>query len=74
MRNILIVIDVLFNFAYAISVHFKDAKAITAAFGQVLIVENPRHPRRLQTDKGEECFDSNYCILLNRHGIQNFAS
>ena len=51
MRYILNVIDVLSKFAWAIPVHSKDAKAITAAFGQVLTTANPRHPQRLQTDK-----------------------
>ena len=52
MRYVLTVIDVFCKFAWAIPVHSKDAKAITAAFEQVLTTANPRHPRRLQTDKG----------------------
>ena len=46
MRYLLTVIDVFSKFAWAIPVHSKDAKAITAAFGQVLTTANPRHPQR----------------------------
>ena len=54
--------------------HSKDAKAITAAFEQVLTTANPRHPRRLQTDMGNEFFNSNFQAHMKRHGIQHFAS
>ena len=74
MRYLFTVIDVFSKFAWAIPVHSKDAKAITAAFGQVLTTANPRHPRRLQTDKGKEFFNSNFQALMKRHGIQHFAS
>ena len=56
------------------SVHYKDANTITAAFGQVLTTANPRHPKRLQTDKGKEFFNSNFQSLMKRHCIQHFAS
>ena len=74
MRYLLTVIDVFSKFAWAIPVHSKDATTITAAFEQVLTTANPRHPRRLQTDKGKEFFNSNFQALMNRHGIQHFAS
>ena len=53
MRYLLTDIDVFSNFAWAIPVHFKNAKAITEAFDQVLIKAKLRQPRRLQTDKGK---------------------
>ena len=74
MRYILTVIDVFFKYAWEFPVHSKDAKAITAAFKQVLTAANPRHPRRLQTDKGKEFFNSDFQTLVKRHGIQHFAS
>ena len=74
MRYLLTVIDVFSKFAWAIPVYSKNAKAITAAFGQVLTTANPRHPRRLQTDKGKEFFNSNFQALMKRHCIQNFAT
>ena len=52
MKYLLTMIDLFSKFAWAIPIHSKDAKAITAAFEQVLTTANPRHPRRLQTDKG----------------------
>ena len=39
MRYLLTVIDVFSKFGWAIPVHPKDAKAITAAFGQVLTTQ-----------------------------------
>ena len=74
MRYLLTVIDVFFKFAWAIPVHSKDAKAITTAFGQVLTTANPRHPQRLQTDKGKKFFNSDFQALMKRHGIQHVAS
>ena len=60
MRYILTVIDVFSKFAWAMPVSSKDAKAITTAFKHVLTAANPRHPRRLQTDKGNEFFNSDF--------------
>ena len=74
MKYILTVIDVFSKFAWAVPVHSKDAQGITAAFGQVLTTANPRHPKRLQTDKGKKFFNSNFQTLMKRHGIQYFAS
>ena len=74
LRYFFTVLDVFFKFAWAVPVHSKDAKAITAAFGQVLTIANLRHPKRLQTDKGKKFFNSNFQTLMKRHGIQHFAS
>ena len=73
-RYFLIVINVFSKFAWAITIHSKDAKAITAAFGHLLAFENPRHPRRLQTAKGKEFFNSHFKALMKRHSIRHFAS
>ena len=74
MKHLLTVIDVLSKLAWTIPVHSKDAKAITAAFGQVLNAAKPRHPQRLQTDKGKKFFNSDVKALMKRHGIQHFDS
>ena len=74
MRYLLTVIYVFSKLAWAFPVHSQNAKAITAAFGQVLTTANPRHPQRLQTNEGEELFNSNFQSLMKRHGIQHFAS
>ena len=69
MRYILTMIDVFSKFAWAVPVHSRDAIAITAAFGQVLTTANPRHPKRLQTDKGKEFFNSDFQTLMKRQKI-----
>ena len=74
MRYLLTVIDVFSKYAWAVPVHSKDAKSITAAFDQVLTAAHPRHPLRRQTDKGKEFFNSDFAALMKRHGIHHFAS
>ena len=74
MKYFLTVIDVFLKFAWAIPVYSKDAKAITAAFEQVLTAANPRHLRGRQTDKGNKFVNSNFQALIKRHGFQDFAS
>ena len=74
MKYLLTVIDVFSKFAWAVSVNSKDANTITAAFDQVLKAANPRHPHRLQTDKGKDFFISEFQALMKRNGIQHFAS
>ena len=74
MKYLLTVINVFSKFAWAVAVYSKDAKAIAAAFRQVLASAHPRHPRRLQTDKGKEFFNSDFQALMKRHGIQHFAT
>ena len=71
MRYMLIVIDVFSMFFWAIPVHSKDAKAITAAFQQVLTTANPRNPWRLQTDKSKKLLNSEFQPLMKRHGIKH---
>ena len=69
MKYLLTVIDVFFKFAWAIPVHSEDAKAITAAFGQLLTVANPCNHRRLQTDKGTKFFNLDFQVVMKRHNI-----
>ena len=40
----------------------------------MLTTANPRHPQRLQTDKGQEFFNSDFQALMKRHINQHFAS
>ena len=74
MRYFLTVIDVFSKFAWAIPVHSTDAKAITAAFGQILKTVNQRLPPRLQTDKGKEFINSDFKAMKKRNGIQHLSS
>ena len=73
MRYLLTVKTVFSKFTWVVPVPSKDAKAITGAFKQVLTDATPRRPRRLQTDKGKEFFNSDFQALIKRHGIQLFA-
>ena len=74
MRYLFIVIDVFSKFTWAVPVYSKDAKAIMAAFGQMLTTANPRHHKRLQNDKRKQFFNSHFQTLMKCHGIQHFAS
>ena len=74
MRNFFTVIDVFSKFAWAFTVYSKKGKAITGAIKQMLTTAKPRHPRRLQSDKGKELFNPDFQRLMKRHGIQHFAS
>ena len=65
MRYLLTVIDVFLMFAWAVPVHSKEARAITAAFAQVLTTAKPRHPQRLQIDKGMEFLKSDFHEVIN---------
>lgn len=53
IRNLLIVIDMFYKFALAVTVHLNNVNAITAAFDDVLTAEHLRQPRRKQNDKGK---------------------
>ena len=74
MRYILTVIDVFSKFAWSEPVRSKDANAVADALTQVLQQARPRLPKRLQTDKGKEFFNSTFAALMRRHGISHFAS
>ena len=74
MRYLLTVIDVFSKFAWVVRVKSKDGAAVSTAYREVLEGAAPRHPRRLQTDKGKEFFNTSFTNLMHRHGIQHFAS
>ena len=74
LRYLLTVIDVFSKFAWAVPVHYKNAKAITAAFVQVFTTAKSRNPQSLQPDKNKKFFNSGFQALVKRHGIQHFAS
>jgi len=74
MRYILTVIDVFSKFAWAVPVRSKDAGSISEGFAEVMRLASPRTPKRLQTDKGKEFFNSTFAALMKRHKIHHFAS
>ena len=73
-RYLLTVIDVFSKYAWVAPVKSKDAAAVTEAFRYILNVAAPRHPNRLQTDKGKEYFNAIVDALIKRHNILHFAS
>jgi len=74
MRYLLTVIDVFSKFAWVAPVKSKDGKSVSEAFAKILFDAAPRKPRRLQTDKGKEFFNSSFEGLMNLNDIQHFAS
>ena len=74
MRYILTVIDMFSKFAWAVPVKSKNAGSAADGFSHVLRQASPRKPKRLQTDKGKEFFNSTFAALMRRHVIHNFAS
>ena len=72
-RYLLTVIDVFSKYAWVAPVKSKDSAAVTEAFRQILNAASPRHPNRLQTDKGKELFNAPFAALMKRHNIQHFA-
>ena len=68
-RYFLTVIDVFFKFVWTIPVHFEDAKAIRAAVKQMLTTVNPRYHGRQQKDNGTKFFNSDFHVIIMRHGI-----
>ena len=74
MKYLPSVINVFFMFAYTIPVHSNKAKAITAAFEQLVTTAKVRHQRRIQINKYKKFFNLNFQALMRRHVIQHFAS
>lgn len=74
MRYILTVIDVFSKYAWAVPVKSKDAGAVADGFAEVMSQASPRRPKRLQTDKGKEFFNSTFAKLMRRYSIHHFAS
>lgn len=73
-RYILTVIDVFSKFAWTTAVPNKDGATVTEAFRTVLDQAAPRKPKRLHTDKGKEFFNKDFAALMNRRGINHFAT
>ena len=46
----------------------------SATYQQIFISAAPRHPRRLQNDKGKEIFNSKFAGVMKRYNIKHFAS
>ena len=71
---ILTVIDILSRFAWAIPVRSKSIKDMLTGFERLVKLARPRLPKRLQTDKGKEFFNSGVSKFLRDRNIRHFAS
>ena len=71
-RFLLTVIGMLSKYAWFAPVKSQNAAAVTEAFRQILNTAEPRHPNRLQTDKGKQFNNALFAALMKRHNIQHF--
>ena len=74
IKYILTVNYVFSKFAWTVPIQSTIANTTTAAFVNVLTSANPRHHQRLQTDKGNKFFNSDFQALMKRHVIRQFAT
>ena len=71
-RYLLMVIDELSKYAWAVPVKSKMGTAVTRAFKKVL--RQGRKPQSLQTDAGKEFYNSSFRRVLEREGIHHFST
>ena len=72
-RYVLICIDVLSKYAWAIPLHNKKGSSVKAAF-QLIIESSGKQPRTLQTDKGVEFFNYIVHSYFDSIGIKHFTT
>ena len=68
------VIDVFSKYTWVAPLKRKTGKAVTAAFESILRRYGGRHPRRLQTDKGKNLYNTTFAKMLDHYGIRHFAT
>ena len=73
-KYLLTCIDVLSKYAWVVPVKTKSGTDVRSAFRVILKRALPRKPKRLQTDKGKEFFNSEMRSLLVSQNIHHFAS
>lgn len=73
-KFILTVIDCFSKYAWAIPLKKKDSATLVAAFRQLFQQAHPRHPRRLQTDKGKEFLNREVQKYLAEEGVHHFTT
>jgi len=71
-RYLLTVVDCFSKFAWVVPTKSKNMESIVEAFQTLL--QQPRKPQRLQTDKGKEFLNSKVQNLLTAHGIKHFVT
>ena len=71
-KYLLTVIDVFSKFAWAVPVKQKTGKDVTAAMKSIL--QQGRKPKKLQTDKGKEFYNSIFEDLMTQHNIHLYST
>ena len=72
-KYILVIIDVLSRFAYTRPLRNKTGKTVSEAF-ESIIAESGNKPKKLQTDRGKEFYNSNFQAVCKRHNIIHYSS
>ena len=67
-------IDVLSKYAWVAPLKSKTGKAVTAVLESILQRSGGRHPHRLQTDKGQEFYNTTFAKMLDGYGIPHFST
>lgn len=70
---ILVAVDILSKYAFAIGVCDKSGKNVVKAFDRILTTSH-RRPAALNTDKGREFLNSTFQNYLKKKGIRFFTS
>jgi transposase InsO family protein len=71
---ILTCIDVLSRYGWAIPIRTKGAAHMLTAMRQLFKMAAPRKPKRLQTDKGVEFYNTQVRKFLREHGVELFST
>ena len=67
-------INVFSKYAWCEPTKDKGAKAVAQCFKIILERATPRRPKKLQTDKGKEFFNTDFGKLMRDNGIEHFAT
>ena len=73
-KYLLTVIDAFSRYAWVQPVHDKSGPKIKQAWDQILKRAHPRHPRRLQTDKGKEFYNTYVQEFFRQNDIHHFST
>ena len=69
---LLVVVDVLSRYAWAIPLKDKSASSVTSAFSSIIALG--RVPAKLQTDQGKEFLNRSFKSLMAEHNINHFTT
>ena len=73
-KYLMTVIDVFSKYAWVEIIRDKSGPQMTLAWQRLLKRALPRHPRRLQTDKGTEFYNASVRALFKKQDIHHFST